>query len=84
MKKVAKATLHFPGPGHDRSQPAVASGRLPSETWITDEFLAETQRHWSEAYGRLLSADEALEILRNVKGVADVLWDIIMRKRMAP
>jgi len=53
---------------------------LPSETWITDELLLDTRRHWSKAYGRVLSTEEALEILRNVKGLADVLWDIMPEK----
>ena len=44
-----------------------------SLAWITDELLAETQRVWSEVYGREISADEATEILMNVKRFAQVL-----------
>jgi len=44
-----------------------------SMAWITDELLAETRRVWSEAYGRVISVDEATEILMNVKRFAEVL-----------
>ena len=52
-------------------------GDLPARplslAWITDELLGETQRVWSEVYGRDISADEATEILMNVKRFAQVL-----------
>jgi len=55
------------------------SGGVPdrplSLAWITDELIAETQRVWSPHYGRDLSPDEALEILRNVKRFAEALAD---------
>jgi len=41
--------------------------------WITDDLLAETQTVWSRAYGRAIGADEAVEILTNVKRLAEVL-----------
>lgn len=41
--------------------------------WISDELIAETRRVWSAAYGRVISADEAVEILGNVRRFAAVM-----------
>ena len=54
-------------------QPAAASELLRFHYWITDELLAETQRVWSRAYGRKVTADEAVDILANVRRLAEVL-----------
>lgn len=43
------------------------------ESWISDELIAETRRTWSVAYGRMISVEEAVEILNNVKRLAGVL-----------
>ena len=59
--------------GHHGDVPVPASVRPPSSTWIPDELLAETRRVWSKAYGRMISTDEAVEILTNVKRLAEVL-----------
>ena len=52
--------------------PGEVPGRPLSLAWMTDELIAETQRVWSPRYGRDLSTDEAVEILRNVKKFAEV------------
>jgi hypothetical protein len=39
---------------------------------MSDELIADTRRVWSSAYGRVISADEAVEILRNVRRYAEV------------
>ena len=56
--------------------PVHVSGRVPdrpaSLAWMTNELIAETQRVWSPHYGRELSVEEAIEILRNVKRFAEV------------
>jgi len=44
-----------------------------SASWISDDLLAETKRLWSKAYGRPISQDEAIEILQNVKRLAEAL-----------
>jgi hypothetical protein len=54
-------------------QPAGASDARRYHPWITGELLADTQRVWSEAYGREVSADEAVEILGSVKRLAAAL-----------
>lgn len=50
-----------------------------SAQWISEELLLETRKLWSKAYKRVISIDEALEILMNVKQVAEVL--VKMQKR---
>jgi hypothetical protein len=54
----------------------VASRRPLSEAWITDDLVLYTQRVWSKAYGRVISPDEAVEILLNVKRLAEVLMKV--------
>jgi len=43
--------------------------------WISDELLAKTIDVWSTNYGRPISEDEAVEILMNVKRLAEVLLE---------
>jgi len=40
---------------------------------MSDELIADTRRVWSAAYGRVISNDEAVEILNNVRRFADVM-----------
>ena len=62
-----------PQNGHPVTVPGEVPDRPLSLAWRTDELIAETQRVWSPQYGRDLSTDEAVEILRNVKRFAEVL-----------
>lgn len=41
--------------------------------WMTDELIDETRRVWSKAYGRVLAAEEAVEILMNVRRLAETM-----------
>ena len=41
--------------------------------WLSDERIIEARRVWSKAYGRVISQDEAVEILTNVRRLAEVL-----------
>ncbi len=41
--------------------------------WLSDKRIAETRRVWSKAYGRVISEEEAVEILTNVRRLAEVL-----------
>ena len=50
-----------------------ANRRPPGAAWITDEAVEDTRRVWSPYYGRELTEGEAVEILMNVKNLADVL-----------
>lgn len=51
-----------------------ANARPLSQQWLSDERIAETRRVWSKAYGRVISQDEAIEILTNVRRLAEVLF----------
>jgi len=51
-----------------------AAGRRPlSMAWVSDDLLAETIAVWSDAYGRRIDENEAVEILMNVKRLGEVL-----------
>lgn len=50
--------------------------RVPlSARWITPELLHRTQQVWTRAYGRPIAPDEAVEILTNVRHLAELLRD---------
>ncbi len=55
------------------TRPGGASERPPRPAWISDALLAETVNVWSQAYGRTVSEDEAVEILTNVGRLAEAL-----------
>ena len=40
---------------------------------MSDELVAETRRVWSTVYGRVLSSEEAVEILKNVRRYTEVV-----------
>jgi len=44
--------------------------------WVDDDLLRKTQAVWSAVYGREVPAAEAVEILVNVKALAEVLLDV--------
>ena len=46
-----------------------------SLAWVSDELIAETQRLWSARYGREIAMDEAIEILVNVRRLAEMLLE---------
>lgn len=46
-----------------------------SLAWVSDELIAKTQRLWSARYEREISAEEAVEILQNVKRFAEMLLE---------
>lgn len=59
--------------GHHGSEPGPIAVRSLSTQWLSDERIAEARRVWSTAYGRVISEDEAVEILTNVRRLAEVL-----------
>lgn len=73
MQVLPKQTGFPPGTEQHGPVPGAASARPLSMAWITDALIEETRRVWSPMYGRVLSADEAVEILMNVKRFAEVL-----------
>jgi hypothetical protein len=58
------------------AQPNAVPIRPPGGGWITDAMVEITRRHWSPRYGYELSDAECVEILMNVKRVAQVLMRI--------
>ncbi len=42
--------------------------------WMTKELLEKTQTVWSKVYGRSVSQFEAVQILRNVKRLAELVY----------
>lgn len=62
------ATTRQAGP-----EPGSVAARPLSTQWLSDERIAEARRVWSKAYGRVISEDEAIEILMNVRRLAEVL-----------
>jgi hypothetical protein len=68
---------NVPGPSLKQKEhgeiPAPARPRPLSAEWISEDLLLETRKLWSKAYGHVISIDEAVEILMNVKRLAEVL-----------
>ena len=54
-------------------------GDAVSRSWMTNELVAETRAVWSRAYGRDVSESEAMEILTNVKRLAETLIKVQLR-----
>jgi hypothetical protein len=61
------------GTGHHGPAPDGVVVRPLSSQWLSDEWIEETRRVWSRQYGRVISTDEAMEILMNVRRLAEVL-----------
>jgi hypothetical protein len=59
--------------GHHGPEPGSVAARPLSTQWLSEERIAEARRVWSKAYGRVISEEEAIEILRNVRRLAEVL-----------
>lgn len=51
----------------------------PEQRWITGELIEDTRRVWSKQYGRLVTPEEAVEILVNVKKVAEAFLKAMRR-----
>lgn len=62
-----------PETAHHVTAPGTAAERPLSMQWLSEERIAEARRVWSKAYGRVISDDEAIEILMNVRRLAEVL-----------
>ena len=51
----------------------------PEQGWVTGELVEDTRRVWSKRYGRLITPEEAVEILVNVKKVAEAFMKAMRR-----
>jgi hypothetical protein len=59
--------------GHHGPESDPVDVRPLSTQWLSNERIAEARRVWSKAYGRVISNDEAIEVLMNVRRLAEVL-----------
>ena len=73
VKTSPQLAVFPPETGHHGPEPDPADVRPLSMQWLSDERVAEARRVWSRAYGRVISVDEAVEILMNVRRLAEVL-----------
>jgi len=57
-----------------RSGEPRGSDELPlSLAWITEDMITEAVDVWSEAYGRVIARDEAIEVLVNVRHFCEIM-----------
>lgn len=61
---------------------STSANREPADhAWLSDEQIGETRRVWSKVYGRVISEDEAVEILQNVRRLAEIWLHAEQEKR---
>ena len=73
-KELSRRPRH-PGTWLHVVVPGEVVERPPRPAWISDALLAETIDVWTEAYGRPVSEEDAIEILRNVRRLAEALLE---------
>lgn len=66
-------TGSMPGARQHVAKPAEGTVLPLRPAWISAELLAKTQEVWSREYGRPVGKAEAIEILVNVKHMAEAL-----------
>jgi len=71
-KQPKKTGLTLQNEQHDQGAQPV-SNRPLAQAWITPTLLTENQQAWSKAYGRNLSEPETVEILMNLRRLAETL-----------
>jgi len=79
-RNSAERTGVPPGKAPDVTVSGGISDRPMSLAWITDDLLRYTREVWSRAYGRPVSENEAIEMLVNVKRLAEVMLRVAERK----
>jgi len=91
MKGSANATRPTPNPEHPTGFPrhpeVQGQGESPEETtaggrplvlaWITDELIEEHQRIWSRMYRRVITEEEAVEIIMNIRRFAETVLESV-------
>lgn len=61
-------------------EPAEAGGRPLALAWITDELIEEHRRVWSRMYGRIITEAEAIEIIMNIKRLAEIVLESLKQE----
>ena len=59
------------------------TARPATQAWITEELIVETRRTWSPIYGRVISDEEAVEMLTNVKQFVEILLRAERREQLS-
>lgn len=54
----------------------VCDRRPLSQAWITDELIEKHRRLWSRKYRRIITEEEAIEIIMNIKRFAEAVLNI--------
>jgi len=72
-RKKGPESTGFSAPDEQPVTGGAADERPLATAWITDELLEETIDVWSEACGRPVTEEEAVEILVNVRRLGQVL-----------
>lgn len=70
------ASIPRPSTGLGTGSPLTAGAtadRPPCAAWITDELIAEHRRVWSKVYRRPVGAEEAVEIIMNIRRLAEAV-----------
>jgi hypothetical protein len=49
--------------------------------WITEDLIAEHRRVWSSRYRRIVTEQEAIEIIMNIKRFAETVLDALAKER---
>lgn len=62
---------------------APVGNRPLSEQWLSEDRIQEAILVWSKAYRRPISEDDAIEILTNVRRLAEILLRAEEEKRAA-
>jgi hypothetical protein len=57
------------------TRPEIEHDPCPAMHWMTAELVDETIRVWSPVYGRQIDKSEAVEILRNVKALFELITE---------
>jgi len=76
-REIDPESTGFVGPDEEAVTGRETAARPLSMAWISDELLAETIEVWSEAYGRQIGEEEAVEILMNVKRLGEIMVNAI-------
>ncbi|MCC6906833.1 MAG: hypothetical protein IT430_02740 [Phycisphaerales bacterium] len=64
----------------DQCEPT-GNSRPVALAWITDELIAEHRRVWSSRYRRIITEEEAIEIIMNIKRFAETVLDATAQER---
>lgn len=59
---------------------AAAGGRPLELAWITDELIEKHRRVWSRMYRRIITEEEAIEIIMNIVRFAEAVLEAVAQE----